>query len=384
MGTTAVVLGGGYAGVMAANRLAAAARPGLDVVLVSPGERFVERIRLHEYAAGIRSDATASFESVLHPAIRRVRDTAMRIDAAGRSVLLAGGRLLNYDYLVYAVGSSAPQVPDGALTVQQLEGAEDTRTALEALAPGGRVAVVGAGLTAVESAVEIAAHRGDLHVSLHTEGVPLPQVTAAARRGLERSLRRTPVELQSGVRVSGSGDPHLRLKADVVLWCTGFGIPDLASASGLPVDGEGRLLLEPTLRVPGEGRIYGAGDAAVIAGAEYAYLRMSCAAAMPMGADAAGNILRGMDGAPGIRHDSGFGGQCVSLGRSDGLVQFVRADDTPVRVHLHGRLAAVQKEIICRMTLRWIRSEIKRSGAYTWPKGPRITTAEQTQAPAGR
>ncbi|GAA3291041.1 hypothetical protein ACFFON_09480 [Arthrobacter citreus] len=50
METTAVVLGGGYAGVMAANRLAAAKRPELEVVLVSPDERFVERIRLHEYA----------------------------------------------------------------------------------------------------------------------------------------------------------------------------------------------------------------------------------------------------------------------------------------------------------------------------------------------
>ena len=389
MGTTAVILGGGYAGVMAANRLAAAGRPGLGVVLVSPEERFVERIRLHEYTAGTRTEPTVAFESLLHPAVRRVQDTAVQIDAAAGTVQSAAGTKLNYDCLVYAVGSGHAEIPDGALSVSTLEQAAQARGILSGLGPGRHAAVVGGGLTAVETAAETARRYPHLRISLHTAGVPAPQVTAGARRGLERSLRRAGVELRSGAPVPASGDPRAALGADVVLWCTGFSVPGLAAASGLPVDSTGRLLLEPTLQMTGQmtgqPRIYGAGDAAVIAGRDYAYLRMSCAAAMPMGADAAGNILRGLDGEPAIRHDSGFGGQCVSLGRSDGLVQFVRADDTPVRVHLHGRLAAVQKEIICRMTLRWIRSEAKRSGAYTWPKGPRMgTAAAQDQAQARR
>ena len=384
METTAVVLGGGYAGVMAANRLAAAARPGLSVTVVNPEERFVERIRLHEYTAGTRKDPTVAFGSLLHSAVRRARDTAVRIDAATRTVRLAGGDTLKYDYLVYAVGSGQANIPDGALTISTLAGAAQARRTVEALEPGGHVAVVGGGLTAVETAAEIAARHRGLRVSLHTAGVPAPLVSDGARRGLERSLRRAGVRLHSGTQVPQQGDPRLALGADVVLWCTGFSVPDLAAVSGLPVDHAGRLLVDPTLQVRGQPRIYGAGDAAVIAGSGYAHLRMSCAAAMPMGADAAGNILRELDGEPGIRHDSGFAGQCVSVGRSDGMVQFVRSDDTPVRVHLHGRLAAVQKEIICRMTLRWIRGEAKRSGAYTWPKGPRMrtTTAAQGQTPA--
>lgn len=40
-----VVIGGGYAGVMAANRLAS--RDDLAVTLVNPRPQFVERIRLH-------------------------------------------------------------------------------------------------------------------------------------------------------------------------------------------------------------------------------------------------------------------------------------------------------------------------------------------------
>ena len=382
MGATAVVLGGGYAGVMAANRLSAAARAGLEVVLVNPGKCFVERIRLHEYTAGTRADPTVTFESVLHPAVRMVRDEAARIDAAARTVHLAGGRQLGYDYLVYAVGSGRARVPDGALAVQQLEGATAARAELAALKEGDRVAVVGGGLTAVEASAEIARSYRHLQVSLHASGMPGPGLGAPARQGLERSLRRVSVELHAGVSIAATGDLRANLGAAVVLWCAGFGVPDLAAVSGLPVDDAGRLVVDSMLRVPGQDRIYGAGDAAVMTGENYAHLRMSCAAAMPMGADAAGNILRTLDRQPPIVHDSGYLAQCISLGRSDGVVQFVARDDAPARMHVHGRSAAVLKEIINRMTLRWIRSEAKRSGAYTWPRGPRTTTTAAAAADA--
>lgn len=40
--------------------------------------------------------------------------------------------------------------------------------------------------------------------------------------------------------------------------------------------------------------------------------------------------------------------QCVSLGRGDGLIQFVTADDRAVDHALTGRLAARYKEAICK------------------------------------
>lgn len=380
MDTTAVVLGGGYAGVMAANRMAAAARSGLDVVLVSPQDRFVERIRLHEYTAGTRRDPTVDFGSLLHPDVRRVQAAAVRIDAAARTVQLAGGGDLAYDYLVYAVGSGEADIPAGVLAVDEVDGAAAARSRLAGLAPGEHVAVVGGGLTAIETAAEIASSYRTLRITLTTSAEPAADTGPAARNGLRRSLRRAGVELHAGTRVPLIGDLRETLGAAVVLWCAGFGVPDLAAASGLPVDGAGRLLVDPFLRVPGAERIYGAGDAAAMTGEQYAHLGMSCAAAMPMGAEAAGNILRSLDGQPASAHDSGFLARCISLGRSDGLIQFVARDDAPGRVHLHGRTAAVLKETINRMTLRWIRGEAKRSGAYTWPKGPGTGAAVRTAA----
>ena len=47
--TTVLVIGGGYAGVMAANRLMS--RDDVMVKLINPRPEFVERIRLHQLAA---------------------------------------------------------------------------------------------------------------------------------------------------------------------------------------------------------------------------------------------------------------------------------------------------------------------------------------------
>lgn len=53
--TEVVVIGGGYAGVLAANRLTG--RDDVAVTLVNPRPTFVERLRLHQLVAG-SDDAT--------------------------------------------------------------------------------------------------------------------------------------------------------------------------------------------------------------------------------------------------------------------------------------------------------------------------------------
>ncbi|MGV0799985.1 FAD-dependent oxidoreductase, partial [Mycolicibacterium elephantis] len=93
--THVVVIGGGYAGVMAANRLSAAAA----VTLVNPRPQFVERIRLHQLVAG-NDDAVADYSAVLADSVHVVVDSAARIDARARTVELVSGETLPYDYLV--------------------------------------------------------------------------------------------------------------------------------------------------------------------------------------------------------------------------------------------------------------------------------------------
>ncbi len=87
--TRVVVIGGGYAGVIAANRLRQ--RPAVAVTLVNPRPEFVERIRLHQLAAG-SDDAVVDFADILAPGVELVVDAATRIDTGARQVELFAGR----------------------------------------------------------------------------------------------------------------------------------------------------------------------------------------------------------------------------------------------------------------------------------------------------
>ena len=91
--TQVVVVGGGYAGVMAANRLTA--RDDVAVTLMNARPVFVERIRLHQRTAGSH-DAVADYGELLADAVRLRVATVERIDADGRRLVLADGDTLAY------------------------------------------------------------------------------------------------------------------------------------------------------------------------------------------------------------------------------------------------------------------------------------------------
>jgi NADH dehydrogenase FAD-containing subunit len=99
---------------MCANRLAGTVGDQVSITLVNPIEDFVERIRLHEVAAG-RGPQTATrhaLASLLHPTVRLriAAATLIRPDASVVDCVTRFGQALSepYDRLVYAVGSGAP------------------------------------------------------------------------------------------------------------------------------------------------------------------------------------------------------------------------------------------------------------------------------------
>ena len=129
-----VVIGGGYAGTLAANDLRL--RADVDITLVNPRPKFVERIRLHQFVAR-SGTATVDYGTLLGKGVRLVVDSADRIDTASRQVLLASGRVLDYDYLIYAVGSTAvapsgvPGAAEFAYPIGELELAQRLRDAID-------------------------------------------------------------------------------------------------------------------------------------------------------------------------------------------------------------------------------------------------------------
>ncbi|QWF84921.1 NAD(P)/FAD-dependent oxidoreductase [Amycolatopsis sp. CA-230715] len=349
-----LVVGAGYAGVCAANRIAAAGIPGTRVRVINPRADFVERIRLHQLAAGTGS-ATRPLRELLHPDVDLVLSSAERIGDG--IVALDDGAELGFDYLVYAVGSTVDPVPHGHV-VGAVTGAERLRSALDVLGPGERVVVSGAGLTGIETATEIALARSDLAVELISDSVAA-SLPVRGRKTVSRLLARVGVSVRTGVTVTGTHAGGVELSdgtsrsTGCTVHTTGFTVPDLARRSGLPVDARGRLVTDARLICPADPRIVGVGDAAAPSGVG---LRMSCQAAIPMGRDGAGAIVAMLTGKEPRAHRVRFVGQAISLGRGAGLIQPSWRDDTPVGPPITGRLAGLLKESVCRWTIRRIRS----------------------------
>ena len=370
--TRVVIIGGGYAGTLAANHLRL--RPEVDITLVNPRPVFVERIRLHQLVAG-SGTATVDYGTLLGDGIRLVVDGADHIDTADRRVRLTSGDVLNYDYLIYAVGSTGamPAVrgaAEFAYSVADLESAQRLRYALADLPPDAPVAVVGGGLTGIETASELA--QQGRPVTLVCGGVLGPSLSTRGRRSVGKRLRKLGANVLESVAVGEVRWDAVVLSDGAVLpsaatvWTAGFGVPDLASRSGLRTDALGRLLTDEALTSIDDERVVAAGDAAAPSGHP---LRMSCQAAGPLGAQAANTVLSRIAGNTPALVNQAFVGQCISLGRSHGTVQLARTDDTPVNIVVGGRSAASIKEAICKGTVWAIRREAAKPGSYYWLKG---------------
>lgn len=362
-----IVVGGGYAGVMAANRLTQ--RDDVAVTLINPRAQFVERIRLHQLAAQTHS-AVHDMREVLAPAVELVVDSAEHIDTTTRTVTTGGGGAYPYDYLIYAVGSHSadtgvPGVREHAYPVATLEQAQRLRSALADTPESARVTVVGAGPTGIEIAAELA-ERGRM-VTLICGRELGPYLHPRIRRGIAKRLRRMGVTIVEGAEATVTAvaadsvdlADGTQIDGRLTIWAAGFAVPELALRSGLSTDEAGRLLTDETLTSVDNERIVAAGDCAAPSALPY---RMSCQAANQLGPQAADTVLRRIDGETPSPALVGFAGQCISLGRRYGTFQFARRNDVAVPLHIGGRVGAIQKELVCKNTVDALRHEARKPG----------------------
>ena len=388
--TKIVVVGGGYAGVLAANRLNL--RGDVKVMLINPRPHFVERIRLHQLVAGT-AEAVVDYAEVLGERVTLTVDTVSRIDADARSVELASGGTVPYDYLVYAVGSGVaePGVPGAAEfahPVATFEAARRLRGIVDAAPPSAAVTVVGAGPTGIETAAELAG-RGRA-VTLVCGGPLGAYLHPRTRRKVARRLRRLGVDVLDGPGAevtavtarSVSLDDGSTVPSDVTVWTAGFGVPDLAARSGLTTDEEGRLLTDETLTSVDDDRIVAAGDSASPSGLPF---RMSCQAAVQLGPGAADTLLARMAGEEPGEPNVANSALCLSLGRRAGIFQISSLHDVATRFSIGGRAGARIKEYICSHLVGMLAGEGRRPGSLKWKRSDGRRRAEvRARSRAGR
>jgi sulfide:quinone oxidoreductase len=107
MAAEVVILGGGVGGTLCANLVSRYARGQAHVTVVDPTGEHVYQPGFLYVAVGQEAPAALSRPEagLLRPGIRLVTEAAIGIDPGERTVRLASGTALPYDYLVLATGS---------------------------------------------------------------------------------------------------------------------------------------------------------------------------------------------------------------------------------------------------------------------------------------
>ncbi len=391
-----VVVGGGYAGLFAARR---ASCGGVEVTLVDPAPEWVERTRLHQVAVGDASVKRYPLAELFRgTGVGVVDGRVTEIDPEVGEVTVqtaSGTSRLPFDRLLYTLGSISdtglvPGAREHAFVLDSTSTAEDLRRALDEAAPAepsdapgdrseGLVAVVGGGLTGIEAATEIAEAYPGLSVELVTAGEIGEGLSARGREYLLKAMGRHGVGLRERTRVeevrpgtlvvSGGGE----IPASVVVWATGFEVPDLARRSGLATDERGRVLVDASLRSISHPNVFAAGDSSwPVEPVGAGIVRSSAYTSTIMGAQAGANVSRDLAGKPAKPLRFGYLQQAISLGRKDGLVQFTDGNDKPYGWVVTGRSAMRIKESVERfVVVGSLRLERFLPGVYAWRPPPR-------------
>ncbi|MFG2293094.1 NAD(P)/FAD-dependent oxidoreductase [Streptomyces sp. NPDC048603] len=359
-----VVLGAGYTGAIAAGRLAKRLhRDDVAITLVNAEPDFVERVRMHQLAVGQELKARPFGEMFAGSgvALRLAKVTGVDADRRTVDVVDADGAAgeLEYDTLVYALGSDrddrgVPGAAEYAHQVASRAGALRLRERLAGLAAGEPVVVVGGGLTGLEAATEIAEARPDLDVALAVSGGLGDWLSPKGRGHLRKVCDGLGITVHEHAAVTAVAADRVTtadggvVPAAVTVWTTGFAVHSIARATTLEVGDGGRIVVDGTMRSVSHPDVYAVGDAALAMGPGDKPLRMSCASGVPMAWQAADAIAARLAGRRVPEVSIRYFNQCISLGRKEGLIQYVTADDRAKDSALTGRLAAVYKELICK------------------------------------
>ncbi|WP_328485732.1 NAD(P)/FAD-dependent oxidoreductase [Streptomyces zaomyceticus] len=350
-----VVLGAGYAGAFAAGNLARRlSSSDVEVTVVNAVPDFVERMRLHQLAAG-QDLATRPLADVFAGTGVRLRLARVTgIDPERRAVAVTGedgeGEL-GYDTLLYALGSSVdhhgvPGAAEYAFDVTGRSSALRLRERLSSLGEDSTVLVVGEGLTGIETATELAESRPDLSVALAARGEPGAWLSAKARRHLRRAFDRLGVTVHEHTGIEAVEPTRAittdgrALPADVTVWSAGFAVHPLAAAGGLEVAENGRIVVDRSMRSVSHPDVYAAGDSAYAIGDNGRPLPMSCASAGLTNMQATAAIIARLTGDEVPLTGLKYYGNHISLGRRDAIFQMVDGEVRAASWYLGGRTAA--------------------------------------------
>jgi NADH dehydrogenase len=376
MSTQVVVLGSGYAGTGAVQRLEKELDGDADITWVSEHDYHLVLHEVHRCISNPSAESKVAIpiDEVRSPSTEFVEGHVEDVDVDDQTVALEDGDELDYDYLLVALGSTTAFYGIDGLEEYSLElkGLDDAReihqqvteTAQAATASEpAQIVVGGAGLSGIQTAGEIAEYRDehDAPIDIHlVEGLDqvLPNMDPELQGALRRRLENRDINIMCGEFVSkvdeeiiyiGGGeetDPE-ELPYDVFVWTGGItGQPEMAGCEVDKDERSNRLNASSDFQTSND-RVFALGDSALVEQGPDAIAPPTAQAAW-QAADVAGeNVARAVRGQPLKTWTHDDRGTVVSVGE-DAVAHDV--DGVPINV-FGGKPAKLLKKGIAA---KWI------------------------------
>jgi sulfide:quinone oxidoreductase len=278
-----VIAGGGVAGLETLLALHALAEDRVDITLVEPELKFINRsMAVMQPFAGHRVRGVKMEDIAAEVGARWLRRTLDRVSHEERVAITKDGVELPYEMLVLAIGARRPErtwPPDGQLTFYDGRNGPDYRLLLHQVRDGrvGSIAFVRpAGVSwplplydlALLTAADRAAHGRSAQVEL-TLVTPEPEPLAIFGRKASAGIRRLLEEAGVMLHTSSFGvaarrgwldvsPGHRRIRADRIVTEPHLVGPRLR---GVPCGPDGFIHTDRHGRLPGMDGVFGAGDA---------------------------------------------------------------------------------------------------------------------------
>ncbi len=358
-----LILGGGFAGVGAAQKLKDA---DADVVLVDRHDYHTFQPLLYQLATGLL-DTTGvghSLRDLLEghgkATIHKASVTAVDLDR--RTVSFEELAPISYDYLVFGLGAQvnffgtegaaeyafpmytlphAVHLKDHLLERWEAADKDPSLVADGAL----NVVVVGGGPTGVETAGAIAElYRGafakdyrnvaedDARITLVEAGPELfPMFKPNLREYTAKALAKRTVDVKTGMAVSSVSPTRVTLKsgdelaAHTLVWGAGLQGNELVQSLGLELQRGNRIGVGPDLTLPGHPEVYVIGDVAAIPDSKTGQVLPQLGSVALQSGEHAGETIAqriaGKKTKPFAYRDKGT---MATIGRGAAVVQFLR------------------------------------------------------------
>ena len=341
-----LIIGAGFAGVWsalsAARLLDQHARKDVAVSVLAPQPEL--RIRPRFYESDVHSLKAPVDELFKAVGVDFIRGIAQHIDVEGKSVgyLDAEGRRqhLGYDRLILAAGShvARPDLPglaEHAFDVDQLESAARLEQHLANLVSQpdstarNTVVVAGGGFTGIETATEMPARlrailgnqvqarviivdRGEHVGAALGEGITPSIIAASEQCGVQWRVNSSVVGVDANGVTLDNGE---RIEASTVIWTVGVRASTLTEQIPGERDRQGRLRVDPHLKVIGQPHIYASGDVAWAAADELGnHALMTCQHAIPLGRHSGNNAVADLLGVAPVVYRQPKYVTCLDLG----------------------------------------------------------------------